>query len=145
MRKMFIFGAFLCLMSLVLLSMPAVPTQAQNPSPCYTPSPVPGTGSEISLTKSTRYSYLGINVTFTANVAGGTWGADAGSIVFMDGFTQIGKVLIPGVDSIAPVSFTTNKMTVGDHTIGAFYSNACGISNIIYGDWISHTVLGRLQ
>src|ERR1019366_1878482 len=92
----------------------------------FTPAPVP--------------SYLGQNATFNVTVArvNGTQGHPTGSVIFYDGDPNSGGTALNS-GSPAPVnsangtaSYTTNTLTLGNHTIFAVYSgdtNYLGVTN----------------
>jgi hypothetical protein len=64
-------------------------------------------------------STYGQSVTFTAQVFSQTSGTPTGTVTFQDGATVLGTVALNG-SGIA--QFTTAALSVGTHTIGAFYS-----------------------
>jgi hypothetical protein len=64
-------------------------------------------------------STYGQSVTFTAQVFSQTSGTPTGTVTFQDGATVLGTVTLNG-SGIA--QFTTAALSVGTHTIGAFYS-----------------------
>jgi sugar lactone lactonase YvrE len=81
----------------------------------------------ISLTSSANPSLLGVSVTFSAVVANGLAPLE-GTIVFLDGATQICSVAI----SNAAAACSTSALTLGSHSITANYSgddnNAASVS-----------------
>lgn len=72
----------------------------------------------LALSASTNPVIAGVSVTLSAGL-GSTGGQPTGSIVFKDGTTTIGTVQISGS---APVTFTTSSLSVGSHSITAFYA-----------------------
>jgi Bacterial Ig-like domain (group 3)/Galactose oxidase, central domain/Kelch motif len=74
-------------------------------------------GSTIMLTSSLNPATAGQNVTFTATVTTGE-AYPTGTVNFLDGTTQLASFTLSG----APVQFTTDKLSVGTHSITAVYS-----------------------
>ncbi|WP_213804807.1 Ig-like domain repeat protein [Granulicella sp. dw_53] len=68
----------------------------------------------------------GANVTLTATLSG-NGGQATGLIHFLDGGTEIGNAAINGA---APVSITRSNLTVGQHTLTAFYGGDANDSPI---------------
>jgi Bacterial Ig-like domain (group 3)/FG-GAP-like repeat len=76
-------------------------------------------GDRETLTSSLNPSKVGKNVSFTATVtATVSRAAVAGSVMFRDGNTTLGTVIL----SSGIAAFTTSSLTAGTHTISAVYS-----------------------
>jgi probable HAF family extracellular repeat protein len=94
-----------------------------NDGPKFTGSSGTGTltvqkaASSTTLTSSVNPSVFGQSVTFTATVTSSS-GTPAGNVQFNDGAQLLGTVALSG--GIA--TLTTSKLTVGSHSITAFYA-----------------------
>ena len=81
-----------------------------------------------TLVSSANPSLLGATVTFTATVGNGGSGSMGGSVMFLDGTTQICNVPIGSAHTVC----STSALTVGSHNITASYSgdgnNAASVS-----------------
>ena len=79
--------------------------------------------SVIALSANPNPAYQGANVVFSANVLaqGGPSGGDlSGTVQFLDGSTLLGTVPLSGSAAV----FTTNRLSLGQHSITAVYSGA---------------------
>jgi hypothetical protein len=75
--------------------------------------------STTSIGSSLNPSTFGQSVTFTAQVVSQTSGTPTGTVTFQDGATVLGTVAL---DARGIAQFTPAALSVGTHTIGAFYS-----------------------
>jgi sugar lactone lactonase YvrE len=76
------------------------------------------TPTTIVLVSSKNPSLLGASVTFTATVDNGSSGAMSGTVVFLDGSTQLCSVTIAS----NAASCATAALTLGQHSVTAVYS-----------------------
>ncbi|HEX2051510.1 MAG TPA: Ig-like domain-containing protein, partial [Actinomycetota bacterium] len=83
-----------------------------------------------SLTSSANPSFTGDDVTFTAHVTRSDTSADVttGSVTFKNGSTVLAGPVALGGNGRA--TFTTDALTEGTHTIGAFYGGSPGSFNL---------------
>ena len=83
----------------------------------------------ITLASSLNPSAPGVQVTFTATVAGSSPGlpVPTGNVVFDDSFSQIGVGTLNGSGQAA---FTTSALAVGTHSVNATYSGNAGYASV---------------
>jgi hypothetical protein len=137
----------LTLFALIVLadtSQPALAGYQGLSTATFTPAPLV-VGSQVQLKQDYATTVYGTEVTFTATIILSNKQTKVnGTVVFADSLVQLGSVPVSGGDT-AVVSFKTNSLSVGSHTIWAIFqpSASCGGWCSVSGSqgFVSHSVM----